>query len=281
MFFKNLCNRSKPKIKACILDWSGTTADAFAIAPAKAFCDAFKKYGVPITMDEARIPMGLRKDKHISEIMALPDVMARWNKIKKCASTKQDAKILYDSYLPIQLSCIEQCSALLPGVVETVDTLRNNNILIGSTTGFTREMENILLKTSKIQGYVPDASVAGDDIPNGLGTRPMPFMIYENMRQLGVYPVDMIVKVDDTNPGIEEGKNARTWTVGVYGWSSYMNVDSLEEWSLLSDRQREQKYADSKRELSKSNPDFLIRDITELPKVVSEINLRLAKGIMP
>ena len=47
-------NNSAKKVQACILDWSGTTADAFAIAPAKAFCDTFKAFKVPITMDEAR-----------------------------------------------------------------------------------------------------------------------------------------------------------------------------------------------------------------------------------
>ena len=195
--------------------------------------------------------------------------------------TEQDAKDIYDSYLPVQLSCIEDCSDLLPGLVYTVNKLKDGGILIGSTTGFTRQMENILLRTSQLQGYVPDSSVAGDDIPNGLGSRPMPFMIYENMRQLGVYPVDTIVKVDDTNPGIEEGKNARTWTVGVYGWSSYMNVDSMYEWSMLSDIQREQKLIQSKNELSKSNPDYLIRDITELPDIIVKINKRLADGERP
>ena len=47
-------------MKAIILDWSGTAADAHVIAPAISFCRVFEKYGVPITMEEARFPMGLR-----------------------------------------------------------------------------------------------------------------------------------------------------------------------------------------------------------------------------
>ena len=47
-------------MKAVILDWSGTTADAHVIAPAISFCKVFEKHGVPITMEEARLPMGLR-----------------------------------------------------------------------------------------------------------------------------------------------------------------------------------------------------------------------------
>lgn len=52
-------------VKACILDWSGTTVDKYVLAPAVVFVDVFKKHGVPITMKEARQPMGLRKDLHI------------------------------------------------------------------------------------------------------------------------------------------------------------------------------------------------------------------------
>ena len=52
-------------LKACILDWSGTTADKYVIAPAVIFREVFEKHGVPITMKEARLPMGLRKDLHI------------------------------------------------------------------------------------------------------------------------------------------------------------------------------------------------------------------------
>ena len=52
-------------LKAAILDWSGTTADKYVLAPAVVFYDVFNKHKVPITMEEARGPMGLRKDLHI------------------------------------------------------------------------------------------------------------------------------------------------------------------------------------------------------------------------
>ncbi len=48
-------------LRAAILDWSGTTTDRYVIAPAVVFQEVFKKMDVPITMDEAREPMGLRK----------------------------------------------------------------------------------------------------------------------------------------------------------------------------------------------------------------------------
>ena len=55
----------KGTLKAAILDWSGTTADKYVLAPAVVFYDVFQKHKVPISMEEARAPMGLRKDLHI------------------------------------------------------------------------------------------------------------------------------------------------------------------------------------------------------------------------
>ena len=42
------------KVSALILDWSGTTADAYVIAPAVVFVEVFKNQGVEISMEEAR-----------------------------------------------------------------------------------------------------------------------------------------------------------------------------------------------------------------------------------
>ena len=49
------------KVKALVLDWSGTTADAYVLAPAIVFVEVFKKQGVEISMEEARGPMGLEE----------------------------------------------------------------------------------------------------------------------------------------------------------------------------------------------------------------------------
>jgi len=47
---KHVPNRDpfRGPLKAAILDWSGTTADAHVLAPAVVFVEVFKKHGVPI-----------------------------------------------------------------------------------------------------------------------------------------------------------------------------------------------------------------------------------------
>ena len=60
--------RYRGKVQAIILDWSGTTADAYVVAPAVVFVEVFKRQNVEISMAEARGPMGLRKDLHIKAL---------------------------------------------------------------------------------------------------------------------------------------------------------------------------------------------------------------------
>ena len=53
-------DNSQNSVGYVMLDCSGTTMDRYVDAPAVVFAEVFKKYGVEITMDEARRPMGLR-----------------------------------------------------------------------------------------------------------------------------------------------------------------------------------------------------------------------------
>jgi phosphonoacetaldehyde hydrolase len=272
-----------PRVKTVILDWSGTTADAFVIAPAKGFYDVFKQFGVPITMQEAREPMGLRKDLHIAQILKDPMVKQRWIEKTNREPDAKDAADLFNAYLPIQLRCLEECSELLPGVPETVNVLRKEfGVRIGSTTGFTDIMQNILLRRAKEQGYVPDCAIAGDHVPNDMGVRPKPFMIYENLLQLGEYPIETVVKVDDTVGGIEEGLNAGCWTIGVSDWSNYMNIDTMEQWNQMSEPEKQERKMNSMNKLLReSNANIVISDIRFLPEAINTINQCLRFGYGP
>lgn len=270
------------KIKLAILDWSGTTIDPHVIAPAVSFVNVFKKHGVPITMSEARKPMGLRKDLHIQEILKMPDVIKRWKDSKGYAPTDNDAELLFSDYIPLQNECLPQYTTLLPNVINTAKYLRNNlNIKIGTTTGFTRSMVDVILENTKKQGYTPDTNVAGDEIDNGLGRRPNPFMIYRNMLNLDIWPIQSVVKVDDTVGGVGEGLNAGCWTVGISSFSNYNDIDDLEHWNGLTNQEKNDKIANSRDILINSNAHYVIDDISQLPFVIKEINFRLSSGEHP
>src|SRR5260370_15787927 len=62
------------------------------------------------------------------------------------------------------------------------------------------------------QGYAREHVVCSGETPAG---RRAPLMIYKACADLGVWPLSRVVKVDDAEVGIAEGKAAGVFTVGV------------------------------------------------------------------
>ena len=269
-------NRSyRGKVKAVILDWSGTTADAYVLAPAVVFVDVFRKHGVEISMAEARGPMGLRKDLHIKALTEVPEIAARWEGVHGKRPGQEEVDAMFADFVPMQLACLREYTALLPGVAETTQRLQAEGMKIGSSTGFTRPMVDILEEDAKEQGYVPDASVAGDEVVNG--ARPKPFMVYRNLDLLDVHPIQSVVKVDDTVSGVEAG----CWGVGIARYSNYMDIDSLEHEKSLPETEMQRRIAFTRETLRKAGAHYIIDTIEELPAVVEDVNARLARGEKP
>ncbi|ESO98067.1 hypothetical protein LOTGIDRAFT_239110 [Lottia gigantea] len=268
------------KVQACILDWSGTTADKYVIAPAVVFCRVFQKHKVPITMLEARGPMGLRKDLHIKALTEHEEIRARWHAVHGKYPDQTDVDKLFNDFVPMQLSCIKQYGGLIPGAVNAINRLREDyDCKIGMTTGFLRPMVNILLEEAKKQGFVPDADVAGDEVLHG--ERPKPYMLYRNLDLLDVHPIQSVVKVDDTVSGVGEAVEAGCWGVGVSRYSNYMNIDSLEHEGQLSVEDIEQRLEYTRKLLVHAGAHYVIDSIAELPDVVDDVNRRLANGEKP
>jgi len=267
------------KVSTVILDWSGTTADAYVIAPAVVFVEVFKNQGVEITMEEARGPMGLRKDLHIKALTEDPVIRERWKKVKGKSPNQSDVDRMFADFVPAQLACLPRYTKLLPGVAKVIKRLQARGIKIGSSTGFTRAMVDVLEKAAKKQGYVPDASVAGDEVVHG--ARPRPFMVYRNLDLLDAWPIDSVVKVDDTTSGVGEGLNAGCWAVGVARYSNYMNINKLEEEGTLSKAEIQFRLEKTRDILRKAGAHYVIDSIADIEPVIEDINARLARGESP
>lgn len=267
------------KIKAAILDWSGTLADAYVIAPAVVFVEVFKSQGVEISMEEARGPMGLRKDLHIKMLTQDPIIAKRWESIKGKPPTQADVDAMFKEFVPAQLACLPQYTALLPGVGKVCNDLQKQGIKIGVSTGFTRVMVDVLLKDVIAQGIIPDATVAGDEVQNG--ARPDPHMVFKNLDLLNISDVKSVVKCDDTVSGIGEAQNAGCWGVGLVRYSNYMNINSLDEEATLSKADIAARMAKTRKILEQAGAHYVIDSLIELPAVIDDINARLARGEKP
>ena len=278
----NVRKRYRGPLKTAILDWSGTTADKYVIAPAIVFYNVFKKHNVPISMEEARLPMGLRKDLHIAKILEIPDVRNRWTEIRGAEPTQDDVDALFKDFVPMQIECLPQYSGLLPETLSVVDILRNYyNLKLGLTTGFTRAMVDVLLAETEKQGFTPDVTVAGDEVTSG--ARPGPFMVYRNLDLFGDdgYPIESVVKVDDTVGGVGEGLNAGCWSIGVSRYSNYMNINTYAEEDELGRDEVYRRLLTSRNTLLEAGPHYVIDTLEQLPVVIQHINSRLANNQYP
>jgi phosphonoacetaldehyde hydrolase len=117
-----------------------------------------------------------------------------------------------DDLGPLMRAAAAEAAELIPGAAETVSALRAGGLKVASSTGYTREMMAPVLIRAAEQGYVPDHLVCANETPEG---RPSPLMIYKACAELGVWPLSRVVKVDDAEAGIAEGRAAGCFTVGV------------------------------------------------------------------
>ena len=271
--------RYNGKVQAVILDWSGTTADAYVVAPAVVFVEVFKKQNVEISMAEARGPMGLRKDLHIKALTEVDEIKERWKGIHNKYPDQDDVDRMFADFVPMQLACLRKYTNLLPGVADVTQRMQKQGIKLGSTTGFVRSMVDILEEEAAKQGYKPDASVAGDEVLNG--ARPSPHMVYKNLDLLGITPIQSVIKVDDTVSGVGEAVNAGCWGVGVTRYSNYMDVDTPEDGEKLSVEEIAKRQSHTKDLLEKAGAHYVIESIADIEPVIEDVNKRLANGERP
>ena len=223
-------------IEAVIFDWAGTAVDYGCFAPVQAFREAFAHYDVPVTMEETRKPMGMLKRDHIRTMMKMEHIAAEWKRVHGREATEEDVEAVYAQFEPKLFSILKNYSSPKPFVLETVDTLRKMGIKIGSSTGYTDTMMDIVVKGAAKEGYSPDFWISPDGV-GGKG-RPYPYMIFENMKVLGVSSVKNVVKVGDTVSDIREGVSAGVWSVGVIEGSSELDL-TQEEFEQMSPEQKE------------------------------------------
>ncbi len=264
-------------VTAVIFDWAGTTVDFGCFAPLDVFIEIFRDRGVDITVEEARQPMGLMKRDHIAALCSMDRIRNLWSGRHGSVPGETDIDDLYGSFEPKLLGILPGYSKPIPGVVELVKSLRECGVRIGSTTGYTTPMMEVLAPRAAEKGYTPDAMVTSSDTPAG---RPYPWMVFKNMIDLQVYPAESIVKVGDTVADIHEGLNAGTWTVGVLLGGSVVGLRQEEAENMTKDK-LEPVVESARKKLSGAGAHYVMDKITDLPGVIEDINIKLAAGKLP
>jgi len=261
-------------LKLAVLDLAGTFLDFGSCAPAGTFVELFARRGVTVTDAEARGPMGKHKRDHIATLCALNSVQKQWKSRYGRVPSAADMDALYAAFIPLQIEALPRYSALIPGALEAVADLRRRGLRIAFTTGYSREMMNIVLAEARKQGLSIDAAVCATDVPAG---RPAPWMAMECERLTAIYPPAACIKLGDTLVDIEEGRNAGMWSVGV-AVTGNMTGLSLADWESLAAEERKTLRRRARRAMLDAGAHAVIDSIAELPCLVDSINKSMAKG---
>ena len=257
-------------IEAVIFDWAGTTVDYGCFAPVQAFVEAFAHYGIEVTMEETRKPMGMLKIEHIRTMLQMERIANLWQEKYGRTATEQDIQGIYEQFEPKLISILDGYATPKPYVLDTVKQLCQMGLKIGSTTGYTDKMMEIVVAKAAEQGYAPDCWFSPDSV-EGKG-RPFPYMLFKNMQQLKISDVRNVVKVGDTVSDIQESVSAGVWSVGVIEGSSELGL-SEEEWNGLSQEQKNLAIKKVETSFHNAGADFIIQNLSELPALVQMLGI--------
>jgi phosphonoacetaldehyde hydrolase len=264
-------------VKAVIFDWAGTMVDFGSMAPVEAMMNAFAAHGVTISEAEVRRDMGRAKRDHVGAIIRDPAVAARWVAANTGAPTTADGDAIHDSLEPLIAAAAADRATLIPGAAEIASDLTRLGVKIGSGTGYTRQTMNGILPRAAAQGYAPGVVVCAGETPSG---RPAPLMTWKALIALDAWPAWTCVKVDDAPVGIEEGRLAGCWTVGVSASGNGVGL-GLDAYRALAESDRAARIETSARLLKAAGADYVIETIADIQPTLEDIAARIAAGERP
>lgn len=230
-------------------------------APVEAMRHAFEAEGAPVTEAEVRAGMGLAKRDHVIFMLKTPRVADAWRALHGAQATEADIDRIFENLGPLMRDAGAAHSTLVPGVAGVFEQLIAAGVRVGSTTGYTREMMAPIIVAAQAQGYAPEVVVCAGETSIG---RPSPFMIWKALADLGVWPANAAVKVDDAPVGIAEGKNAGCFTVGVAASGNAVGLDHR-AYLALDQSERLNRLAAARAELFAAGADVVIDTVVDLP----------------
>ena len=181
------------EIKLVIFDLAGTTVkDKGEVV--ESFAIALKENGIAASEEQFLKVRGSSKRHAILQF--IPDQPDRSFR----------SEIVYDSFRT-QLAHRYRTNGI--EVLSSAETifrwLRERGIRVALTTGFDRDITELLITELKWNEGVVDAIVSSDDVPQG---RPAPFLIFKAMERTGVIRVQEVANVGDTVLDLLSANNA-------------------------------------------------------------------------
>lgn len=268
---------SNTTLKAVFFDWAGTIVDHGSRGPTAVLLEIFGRRGLKLSAEEARGPMGMAKREHIATLLRLPRIAEAWHQRFGNAPAEPDVDALYAEFLPLQKSILSDYSQPIAGAVSAIEQLRARGLQIGSTTGYTRDLMEVVIPIAAREGLVIETVVCADDVPRG---RPTPFLLYEAALRLTVAPFSRTVVVDDTAVGVEAGRMAGAWTIGLTRTGNGVGL-SEQEVGGLTETERQRLCDRAAAPLRAAGAHYVLESVAELLPTIADIEHRLRRGERP
>jgi phosphonoacetaldehyde hydrolase len=256
----------KDRFDLVIFDWAGTMVDFGCEAPVKALIEAFAAEGVLIDANAARRDMGKAKIDHVRSLLQHPAVAAAWGARHGREPRAGDIEVLMARLGPLMREHAARAATLIPGARDSFERLRAAGLRVASSTGYTRDMMEPVLARAAAQGYTPEHVVCSGETPAG---RPSPLMIYKACAELGIWPLSRVVKVDDAEVGIGEGRAAGAFTIGVASGNA-LGL-SLEEFLALASSERALRTEAARQTLLAAGADLAINSVADLIPALDQV----------
>lgn len=221
-------------IKLVIFDLAGTVIDEQNIVY-KTLYNCIKEEKIDITFDQV-LQWGAGKEKS----QALRDVLRQYS---IPIHIKQQESIFQKFIGELKTVYKDLDVRPMPGSELLFNRLRQKKILIGFTTGYNREIADLLLQKLNWKIRVAyDILITSSDVSR---SRPFPDMIQRAMHLLGVKYSKNVIKVGDSKADIEEGISAGClYSIGITTG------------------------AQNRKQLEEASPDFIIDHLSEIEAIL-------------
>lgn len=179
-----------------VLDVTGTTIDEGSLVY-RTLEETAVAHGATPSKDELVSWHGARKDDALRALLA---------PVRGSLSTRELSKVVDDFHARLFRAYDEHPPSPLPEIPEALATLRDAGIRVVLTTGFDRDVIDLLLETvGWAEGETIDGVVSGSDVSAG---RPAPYMIHRAMELTGTHDVRRVLTAGDTPRDLEAGVNS-------------------------------------------------------------------------
>jgi len=181
-------------IDLVVFDMIGTTVEASPRIP-EAFRAAYEVAGVTLTDEDIASIRGKSKRESIRELL------------ERNGKDLELVEPVYAAFRSFLVDCYRDGPVNpVPGAEETFRWCADHGICVVLTTGFDREVADLLI-THLGWGESVNATICDNDVEQG---RPAPDLILAAMRSVNLVDVARVASVGDTVSDLEAGANAGT-----------------------------------------------------------------------